>query len=116
MKLTHILAPARDAQGEANDFENHISFLRFAGKIYDTESRRRAQARRVYVIGHSHNARMFVDRHPREGGPLVTMDCGGWIEQCTITTSRGGVTHAANSAQIGVQCGNDLRTYQLTGT
>jgi hypothetical protein len=41
------------------------------------------------------------------------MDCGGWIEQCTIANPGG--THHAPSAQVGVQCGDDLRIYQLGG-
>lgn len=100
--------------GDANDFENHINFLRFAGKIYDFE-RTNHTSRHVYVIGHTHHARMFVDKHPRNAGPLVTMDCGGWVEQCTVVSPGATVAHAALSAQFGVQCGNDLRIYQLGG-
>lgn len=100
--------------GDANDFENHINFLRFAGKIYDFEQTNHTN-RQVYVIGHTHHARMFVDKHPRNDGPLVTMDCGGWVEQCTVVGLGATVAHATLSAQFGVQCGNDLRIYQLGG-
>jgi len=100
--------------GVANDFENHINFLRFAGKIYDFEATNHTN-RQIYVIGHTHHARMFVDKHPKNGGPLVTMDCGGWAEQCTVFSAGATTMHAALSAQVGVQCGNDLRIYQLGG-
>lgn len=99
-------------EGEANDFESRISFLRFAGRIYE-EERKRRKPRRLYVIAHSHNARLFVDRHPVDGRPLVTMDCGGWIEYCAVRASAAAGPAFAPSAQVGVQCGNDVRIYQL---
>jgi len=36
------------------------------------------------------------------------MDCGAWIEKCTIQGGR-----SMPSAQFGVQSGNELRVYQL---
>jgi UDP-2,3-diacylglucosamine pyrophosphatase LpxH len=93
--------------GDRNDFE-HISYLRFADQIRTFEFNHPSD-HRIYVIGHTHHARILVDALP--GGSLVLMDCGGWIEQCTIAHSGG--THHAPSAQVGVQCGNDLRIYQL---
>jgi hypothetical protein len=89
-----------------DDFHDNKGIVAFGGDI-----RQRALIAppecRLFVIGHTHHARMLVDRHPR-GGPLVTMDCGAWIEKCTI---EGGKT--VDSAQFGVQYGNDLRIYQL---
>jgi hypothetical protein len=43
------------------------------------------------------------------------MDCGGWIENCTIVDPASKAIITAPSRQIGVQCGNDLRIYQLGG-
>jgi UDP-2,3-diacylglucosamine pyrophosphatase LpxH len=100
--------------GDANDFENHINFLRFAGKIYDFEEANDTK-RVLYVIGHTHHARLFVDKHPKNEGPLVTMDCGGWVEQCTVVSTGAAIAHAAPAAQFGLQCGNDLRIYQIGG-
>jgi hypothetical protein len=95
--------------GDRNDFE-HISYLTFADQIRTFEFNHPSD-HRIYVIGHTHHARILVDALPR--GPLVLMDCGGWIEQCTIANPGG--THHAPAAQVGVQCGNDLRIYQLGG-
>lgn len=99
---------------EADDFENNIRFLEFGGKIWDHERTSRA-SRVVYVIGHTHHARMLVDKHPKTGGPLVTMDCGGWVGKCTVVSPGEKTAHVAPSAQFGVQCGDDLRIYQLGG-
>jgi hypothetical protein len=55
-----------------------------------------------------HWPRILVDRHPAGGGPLVTMDCGAWIENCTIQGAYQQPSHS-----IGVQCGNEVRVYQL---
>lgn len=95
--------------GDRNDFE-HISYLTFADQIRTFEFNEPSN-HRIYVIGHTHHARILVDALP--AGPLVLMDCGGWIEQCTIANLGG--THHAPSMQIGVQCRNDLRIYQLGG-
>jgi hypothetical protein len=43
------------------------------------------------------------------------MDCGGWIENCTVYNDKAKQSLIAPSAQVGVQCGNDLRIYQLGG-
>ncbi len=43
------------------------------------------------------------------------MDCGGWIENCTVYDEQLRASHLAPSAQVGVQRGNELRIYQLGG-
>jgi hypothetical protein len=88
-----------------DDFHDVSGIVAFGGDV-----RQHARVHpecRVFVIGHTHHARILVDRHPL-GGPLVTMDCGAWIENCTVQGDK-----AIPSAQFGVQCGNDLRVYQL---
>jgi len=104
-------------QGNLNDFE-HASYLTFGDKIFVTEQNHPTD-HRVYVIGHTHHARILVDRVPDDRFPggrlLVTMDCGGWIENCTVYNEKTRNALIARSAQVGVQCGNDLRIYQLGG-
>ena len=105
------------ASGGRDDFETRDSILEFGWKIWkgERENADRGAARRVYVFGHTHRARLLVDEHPLLGGPLVSMDCGGWVENCQIRDDESGATYAVPSAQIGVLCGNDLRIYQLGG-
>jgi hypothetical protein len=88
-----------------DDFHDVSGPVAFGGDV--REHARVNGACRLFVIGHTHQARILVDRHPR-GGPLVTMDCGAWIENCTVQGGK-----PMPSAQFGVQCGNDLRVYQL---
>jgi UDP-2,3-diacylglucosamine pyrophosphatase LpxH len=95
-----------------DDFE-HASYLTFGDRIYEFEQQHPSD-HRVYVIGHTHHARILVDKLP-SGRPLVLMDCGGWIETCTIYDEPSDTVHAAPSAQLGAQCGNELRIYQLGG-
>lgn len=95
-----------------NDFE-HASYLTFGGEIFKFEQNHPTD-HRVYVIGHTHHARILVDHLP-SGKLLVTMDCGGWIENCTVYNNKMKTTVIAQSSQVGVQCGNDLRIYQLGG-
>ena len=98
--------------GNRNDFE-HISYLTFGDKVLTFEQNH-PEDHAVHVIGHTHHARILVDRLP-SGRPHVTLDCGGWIENCTVRLKATGSSHVAPSAQIGVQHGNDLRIYQLGG-
>lgn len=100
-----------------DDFETRDSILEFGWKIWKAEQENTdlGAARRVYVFGHTHRARLLVDEHPLLGGPLVSMDCGGWVENCQIRDEETGGTYAVPSAQVAVQCGNDLRIYQLGG-
>ena len=58
-------------------------------------------------------ARLLVDRLPN-GSPLVLMDCGGWIENCTARPAKG-PAHVVPSGQIGVQHANEVRLYQIGG-
>jgi len=99
-------------QGTLNDFE-HASYLTFGDKIFTVEQNH-PQDHRVYVIGHTHHARLLVDHLPGDR-LLVTMDCGGWIENCTVYNDKAKHSLIAPSAQVGVQCGDDLRIYQLGG-
>ncbi len=89
-----------------DDFHDVAGIVAFGGDVRERAAREGPDCR-LFVIGHTHHARILVDRHPN-GGPLVTMDCGAWIENCTIA---GG--DPLPSAQFGVQCGNDVRVYQL---
>ncbi len=93
-----------------DDFHQTAGIITFGG---DVRARGRTEGIgcRLFVVGHTHHARLLVDAHPLDesgNSPLVTMDCGGWIEKST--------THGGNtipSAQFGVQCGDELRIYQL---
>jgi UDP-2,3-diacylglucosamine pyrophosphatase LpxH len=98
--------------GDKNDFE-HASYLTFGDKIFGYEQNHPAN-HQVYVIGHTHHARILVDHLP-SGQVLVTMDCGGWIENCSVFNDKAKHPGVVPSAQVGVQCGNDLRIYQLGG-
>lgn len=106
LKIDGFEGPATFANAR-DDFHQTHGVIAFGGDV-------RARARtpegsncRLFVIGHTHHARLLVDRHPA-GGPLVTMDCGAWIENCTIQGR-----DKMPSAQFGVQCGNEVRIYQL---
>lgn len=90
-----------------DDFHQTAGVLTFGGDVRARARAPEGRGNRLAVIGHTHHARLLVDHHP-DGGPLVTMDCGAWIEKCTI---QGG--GSMPSAQFGVQCGNELRIYQL---
>jgi hypothetical protein len=98
--------PVTSAHGR-DDFHQSAGVITFGGDVRARARTRERRNQRLFVIGHTHHARLLVDRHPA-GGPLVTMDCGAWIERCTI---QGG--SSMPSAQFGVQCGNELRIYQL---
>ncbi len=90
-----------------DDFHQTAGIITFGGDVRARARTAQGQDHRLFVIGHTHHARLLVDRHPA-GGPLVTMDCGAWIENCTVQGGR-----SMPSAQFGVQCGNELRIYQL---
>ena len=98
-------------QGAANDFE-HVDYLTFADKTLTFEQNHPSD-HTVHVIGHTHHARILVDRLPGTDAPHVTLDCGGWIENCTARQSADGQSFVGASAQFGVQAGNDIRIYQL---
>ena len=74
---------------------------------------------RLMVVGHTHRARIVVAeeqdrearRRPATGDALILMDCGAWNENATFADEHGRPRTTA-SAQIGVQCGSDVRIYQ----
>lgn len=68
---------------------------------------------RVVVVGHSHDATLILCEPPGGGRPLLMMDVGAWIEQCTYPLAEGGMAPPEPSAQIGVIHGNDVRLYQI---
>lgn len=96
--------------GRFNDFD-HIDYLTFGDDVWRREATH-ATDHTLYVIGHTHHARLLVDRTPL-GKPLVIMDCGGWIEWCRVMPKPGATAVAVPSAQVGVQQGNEVRIYQL---
>jgi len=98
--------PLTSAHGR-DDFHQTAGVITFGGDVRARARTPEGRDCRLFVIGHTHRARLLVDRHP-SGGPLVTMDCGAWIEKCTIQGGR-----SMPSAQFGVQSGNELRVYQL---
>lgn len=98
--------------GAANDFD-HIDYLHFGDLIAAAELNH-PDDHAVHVIGHTHRARLLVDRIPRDR-PFVTLDCGGWLGLCTVRLKGQKRTAEVPAAQIGVQYGNDLRLYQLGG-
>jgi UDP-2,3-diacylglucosamine pyrophosphatase LpxH len=62
---------------------------------------------KTVIIGHTHHARIAV--REENGGLFTLIDCGAWIENCSVD----GATNPMPSAQIGVLCGNEARIYQL---
>lgn len=98
--------------GSSNDFD-HVDYLRYADEMAAGELNHPLD-HSVHVIGHTHQARLLVDRIS-PGRPFVTLDCGGWIGQCKIKVKGRKQTIYVPSAQLGVQSGNDLRLYQLGG-
>jgi len=98
--------------GLRNDFE-HAGYLEFADQIY-VEEINHPGAHGVHAIGHTHRARILVDRLP-DGSRHVILDCGGWIERCSVLTQPKGRPYYVPSAQFAVQFGPELRIYQLGG-
>lgn len=98
--------------GTRNDFD-HVSLLEFADQIYLAEQNH-PQDHSVHAIGHTHRARLLVDRLP-SGAPHVVLDCGGMIENCKVLTKPKAVPFCVPSAQFAAQFGNELRIYQLGG-
>ncbi|MDQ5870860.1 MAG: hypothetical protein M3547_01455 [Acidobacteriota bacterium] len=96
------------AQSGINDFHKTSGVIAF-GDAVRSEARKQGKKCRLFVMAHTHTPRIMVDRHPIGGGPLVTMDCGAWLEKSTI---RGRAKEP--SRHIGVQYGNDVRVYQLS--
>lgn len=110
-KIADAHLPIHDLQiasleNAADDFHDVAGIVTFGGDVRE-RARTEGPDRRLFIVGHTHHARILVDRHP-SGGPLGTMDCGAWIENCTIKDGK-----SMPSAQFGVQYGNDLRIYQV---
>lgn len=100
--------------GSENDFE-HVDHLTFGDDIFRLEAASFSD-HTLYVIGHTHHARILVDRSPMGAKPLVTMDCGAWVEWCYVRqTEATDPPRAVPSGQVGVQTGNEIRIYQLGG-
>jgi len=99
-------------QGNANDFD-HVDYLHFGDQIVAAELNH-PNDHSIHVIGHTHRARLLVDRIPPDR-PFVTLDCGGWLGLCTVQIKGQRKTAQVPSAQIGIQHGNDIRLYQLGG-
>ena len=98
--------------GVRNDFD-HVSAIEYADQIYVEEVNHPGR-HGVHAIGHTHRARILVDRLP-DGSPHVVLDCGGWIERCSVLVRPKGRPYYVPSAQFAVQFGNELRIYQLGG-
>jgi hypothetical protein len=90
-----------------DDFDKTSGVVDFGGAVR-AEARERGRACRLFVLAHTHFPRILVDEHPDGGGPLVTMDCGAWIENSTIQGADPQPSHT-----IGVQSGNEVRVYHL---
>jgi UDP-2,3-diacylglucosamine pyrophosphatase LpxH len=71
-----------------------------------------AQGLRVVVIGHTHQAAMILCEPPDGGRPMLFIDAGAWIEQCTYHTEEDQQV-TEGSAQLAVIHGNDARLYQI---
>jgi hypothetical protein len=67
---------------------------------------------RVVTMGHTHKASLILCRPIRER-PMLLMDVGAWIENCTYPLAESGVVVTEPSAQLGVIHGNDARIYQI---
>jgi hypothetical protein len=67
---------------------------------------------RVVTMGHTHKASLILCR-PSGERPMLLMDVGAWIENCTYPLAESGVVVTEPSAQLGVIHGNDARIYQI---
>jgi hypothetical protein len=67
---------------------------------------------RVVTMGHTHKASLILCR-PSGDRPMLLMDVGAWIENCTYSLAENGVVVTEPSAQLGVIHGNDVRIYQI---
>jgi UDP-2,3-diacylglucosamine pyrophosphatase LpxH len=106
------VSPFSKQSGLRNDFE-HASYLEFADQIY-VEEINHPGVHGVHAIGHTHRARILIDRLP-DGSRHVILDCGGWIERCSVLARPQGRPYYVPSAQFAVQYGDELRIYQLGG-
>lgn len=107
--------PARAAQViTAIDQTGHAHFAKYYASIGQAAERGfNGGSVRVVVVGHSHHAAMILYQPPGGARPLLLMDTGAWIEQCTYPLAEGGTVPPEPSAQLGVIHGNDVRLYQI---
>jgi len=68
---------------------------------------------RIVAIGHTHQAKMAFYAPETEEPPILLMDVGAWIENCTYPRDEDGQFVTEPSAQIGVIHANDARLYQI---
>lgn len=107
-----LLPPLFARTVSAPEDAHHGSFERYYQSITMAADRGLSAAGvRVVVVGHSHAAALILCQPPTQR-PLVMMDVGAWIEQCTYPLDEGG-TVTEPSAQLGVIHGNDIRLYQI---
>lgn len=70
----------------------------------DPEGKAIAPNLKVMVIGHTHHARLIIDKID----DLILMDCGGWVGNYRVRQAPAWPNH-----QLGAICGSDLRIYQV---
>lgn len=68
---------------------------------------------RIVAIGHTHQAKMAFYAPETEEPPILLMDIGAWIENCSYPRDEDGQFVTEPSAQIGVIHANDARLYQI---
>jgi len=64
---------------------------------------------KAIIIGHTHHARIAVQRNPQGALTFALIDTGAWIEQCR--EAEGGTK--MDNAQITALSANEVRIYQL---
>jgi hypothetical protein len=99
---------------DSPDKAEHIFFK----QIYESidvaeENNLPGQHVRIAAIGHTHKAFMTLYRPGNGKRPLILMDVGAWIEQCSYPLAEGGGPVSEPSAQLGVIHDNDARLYQI---
>ncbi len=67
---------------------------------------------KVVTMGHTHKASLILCR-PSGDRPMLLMDVGAWIENCTYPLAENGAVVTEPSAQLGVIHGNDALIYQI---
>jgi UDP-2,3-diacylglucosamine pyrophosphatase LpxH len=99
--------PARFNLQHAGDAAANTKFLNLAYDAVGRPDNPYGLPISTVIIGHTHHARIAV----RETGDrlFTLIDCGAWIEHCSID----GSADPLPSAQLGVLCGNEARIYQL---
>jgi UDP-2,3-diacylglucosamine pyrophosphatase LpxH len=99
--------PARFNLQRAGDAAANTKFLDVAYDAVGKPGNAYGPPVKTVIIGHTHHARIAV--REENGGLFTLIDCGAWIESCSID----GATNPMPSAQIGVLCANEARIYQL---